>query len=136
MSRFYLDTSVAYHALVGTPGAVAWFDSVGARSQDLLVSSRLLRTELTRTLRREGVAVADRDAVLDRIALVPVTEAVLVSAEAITEQVKTLDAIHLASALAIGADVVMVSHDEGLKRVAGVLGLDVLDPLSTGSAGG
>lgn len=136
VSRFYLDTSVAYHALVGTPGAVAWFDSVGVQSEDVLVSSRLLRTELTRALRREGVAVSDRDRVLDKVAMVPVTEAVLTSAEAITEHVKTLDAIHLASALAVGADVVMVSHDDGLKRVAEVLGLEVLDPLAAESGGG
>jgi len=40
-----------------------------------------------------------------------------------------LDAIHLASALTVGQDVVVVSHDDGIKRVAALLGLDVLDPL-------
>ena len=71
----------------------------------------------------------DRDAVLDKVAQVPLTESMLIGAEAITEQVKTLDAIHLASALALGADVVVVSHDDGIKRVAALLGLGVLDPL-------
>ena len=129
MTSFYLDTSIAYHALVGTPGAAEWFDQIDNEDPGALVSSRLLRTELTRALRRDGTPVQDRDAVLDKVAQVPLTESVLVGAEAITEHVKTLDAIHLASALALGSDVVMVSHDDGIKRVAALLGLDVFDPL-------
>ena len=129
MTSYYLDTSIAYHALVGTPGAAEWFDQIDNEDPGALVSSRLLRTELTRALRRDGTPVQDRDAVLDKVAQVPLTESVLVGAEAITEHVKTLDAIHLASALALGSDVVMVSHDDGIKRVAALLGLDVFDPL-------
>lgn len=129
MTSYYLDTSIAYHALVGTPSAAEWFDRIDNEDPGALVSSRLLRTELTRALRRDGTPVQDRDAVLDKVAQVPLTESVLVGAEAITEHVKTLDAIHLASALALGTDVVMVSHDDGIKRVAAILGLDVFDPL-------
>lgn len=133
VSRYYLDTSLAYHALVGTPPAVAWVDATVARSPEALVSSRLLRTELTRALRREGTPVSDRDAVLDKVGLIPITESILLAAEAITEHVKTLDAIHLASALAVGGDLVVASHDTNLKRVAEVLGMDVLDPVQDGS---
>jgi len=129
VTSYYLDTSIAYHALVGTPGAAEWFDRIDNGDPGALVSSRLLRTELTRALRRDGTPVQDRDAVLDKVAQVPLTESVLVGAEAITEHVKTLDAIHLASALALGSDVVMVSHDDGIKRLAAILGLDVFDPL-------
>lgn len=129
VTSYYLDTSIAYHALVGTPGAAEWFDLTDNEDPGALVSSRLLRTELTRALRRDGTPVQDRDAILDKVAQVPLTESVLVGAEAITEHVKTLDAIHLASALALGSDVVMVSHDDGIKRVATLLGLDVFDPL-------
>lgn len=130
VTTYYLDTSIAYHALVGTPEAAEWFDRVDNEYPGSLVSSRLLRTELTRALRRDGTPVQDRDAVLDKLAQVPLTESVLVGAEAITEHVKTLDAIHLASALSLGDDVVVVSHDDGVKRVAALLGLDVLDPLA------
>lgn len=129
VTSYYLDTSIAYHALVGTPRAAEWFDRTDNEDPGALVSSRLLRTELTRALRRDGMPVQDRDAVLDKVAQVPLTESVLAGAEAITEHVKTLDAIHLASALMLGTDVVMVSHDEGIKRVAALLGLDVFDPL-------
>lgn len=130
MTSYYLDTSVAYHALMGTPQAAEWFDAIDNQAPGSLVSSRLLRTELTRALRRDGLPVSDRDAVLDKVGLVPLTDAVLASAEAITEHVKTLDAIHLASALAMGSGVVVVTHDAGLKRVAEVLGLPILDPLT------
>jgi uncharacterized protein len=128
VTTYYLDTSIAYHALIGTPGAAGWFDQVDNEEPGSLISSRLLRTELTRALRRDGTPVQDRDLVLDRVAQVPVTDSVLLVAEAITEHVKTLDAIHLASALAVSADVV-VSHDEAVKRVALQLGLAVVDPL-------
>lgn len=93
MTSYYLDTSIAYHALVGTPSAAEWFDRIDNEDPGALVSSRLLRTELTRALRRDGTPVQDRDAVLDKVAQVPLTESVLVGAEAITEHVKTLDAI-------------------------------------------
>ena len=134
MTTYYLDTSIAYHALIGTPGAAEWFDRTDNETPGSLISSRLLRTELTRALRRDGTPVQDRDAVLDKVAQVPLTDSVLIGAEAITEHVKTLDAIHLASAVALGTDVVVVSHDEGIKRVALLLGLGVFDPLQ-GSPG-
>lgn len=133
MTQYYLDTSIAYHALVGTPSAAAWFDRVDNEEPGSLVSSRILRTELTRALRRDGAPVHDRDSILDKVAHVPVTETVLIGAEAITEHVKTLDAIHLASALTLGGDVVVVSHDATLQRVAALLGLDVLDPIGAES---
>jgi uncharacterized protein len=129
VTTYYLETSIAYHALVSTPSAAEWFDRTDNEDPGSLVSSRLLRTELTRALRRDGTPEQDRDAVRDKVAQVPLTESVLVGAEAITEHVKTLDAIHLASALALGTDVVVVSHVDGIKRVAALLGLGVLDPL-------
>src|SRR5262245_8322350 len=103
MTTFYLDTSVAVHALVGTPAAQIWFDGVTADNASRLLSSRILRTELIRVLRREGRDLAERDLILVHVSGVPLTEAILTSAEAITAPVRTLDAIHLASALAVGS---------------------------------
>ncbi len=100
----------------------------------LIVSSRILQTELTRVLRRERRPVAERDLVLEKVAMTPVTEAVLMSAEAISGHVRTLDAIHLASALAVGSDV-LVSHDAAVKRFARILDLHVLDPLAAHRSG-
>lgn len=70
-----------------------------------------------------------RDEVLDHVSLVRLGEGILTSAEAITEHVKTLDAIHLASTVATGADTVVVTHDVTLKTVAVNLGFATLDPV-------
>lgn len=129
VNRLYLDTSVAVHALRGTPAAERWFDEVANGRGLELVSSRILRTELTRVLRRDRQPVADRDLILDHVATVPLSDSILTIAETITEHVKTLDSIHLASALVLGSGVTVVSHDENLKRIAEVLGLETLDPL-------
>ena len=55
MTDYYLDTSVAVHAFERTPKAAAWFDAVTADPNHRVLSSRILRTELTRYLRRENV---------------------------------------------------------------------------------
>ena len=130
MNAYYLDASVALRALLGhSPTAAQWLDETSASETNPFISSRLLRTELTRALRREGLAVARRDHILDYIATVPVTEGILAEAEAITPHVKTLDAIHLASAMASGLDPVVVTHDDAMKATAGILGLSVHDPV-------
>lgn len=130
MTAYYLDTSVAVHALLGEDSAEAWFDEVTADAAHQLISSRILRTELTRVLRREGLPVAKRDEVLNHVGLVPLGEGILTSAESITERLKTLDAIHLASAVATGADAVVVTHDAALRTAAENLGFATLDPVS------
>lgn len=64
MTVYYLDASVALRALLGhSPSAAAWIDQVTADSQHQLVSSRILRTELTRVLRREKLPVSRRSEV-------------------------------------------------------------------------
>ena len=59
--------------------------------------------------------------------MVPVTEGVLATSEAIEPQVKTLDAIHLGSVIASGLDATSVSHDAGMLAAATALGYRVLD---------
>ena len=132
VTRYYLDSSVAAHVLNRTTTAAAWFDSLMARHDDQLVSSRLLRTQLTRVLRRDGTPIADREIVLDKTDITPITEIILGTAEAIPDRVKTLDAIHLASALAFGPDTVMVTHDTTLKNATKAAGLRWIDPVSDG----
>lgn len=130
MTVFYLDTSVALRALLGhSPSAAAWIDRTTADDQHKVVSSRILRTELTRVLRREGLPVNRRDEILDVLALVPVTEGVLAASEAIEPHVKTLDAIHLGSIIAAGLDATIVSHDTAMIAAATSLGYPTLDPV-------
>ena len=130
MTLFYLDTSVALRSLLGhSPSAAAWIDQTTADDQHMLVSSRILRTELTRVLRREGLPVNRRDEILDVLSLVPVTEGVLAASEAIEPHVKTLDAIHLGSVIAAGLDATIISHDTAMLAAATSLGYPTLDPV-------
>lgn len=131
MTTFYLDTSVALRALLGhSTAAAAWVDAVSADPAHELVSSRALRTELTRVPRREQLPVRLRDEILDVLALIPVTEGVLAAAEAIEPHVKTLDAIHLGSMIASGRDVTIVTHDAGMRAAAVRLGYPHHDPVT------
>ena len=129
MTPFYLDTSVAVHAVLFEGRAARWLDDITSSSEHVVVSSRLLQTELTRVLRREGRPVMEREPLRGHLAFIPLTDAVLTAAEAITEHVKTLDAIHLASAVSLGSSVVVVSHDTNMLRLAEALGLQTLDPV-------
>lgn len=129
MTHFYLDSSVAVRILLGhSLSAATWFDTATGDLDSPVVSSRLLRTELTRVLRRERLPVQRREAVLDYIGLLPVNDALLAEAEAILLHVKTLDAIHLASVIRSGLDMTVVSHDAVMLAVAAELGYAVLDP--------
>lgn len=131
VSAHYLDTSVAGRILLGhSPSALEWFAHAVEDGQSI-VSSRLLRTELTRLLRREDLPLHRRAEITDRLGTIPLDHAVLTVAESILPHVKTLDAIHLASALQSGLeDLVIVSHDRNLSEVAAQLGFEVHDPVA------
>jgi predicted nucleic acid-binding protein len=97
---------------------------------DLLTSSSLAWLEVWRALRRSGIAnvssVAPR--ALAGIAEFPLSESVLVRArQAGDGGLRTHDAIHLASALAVGADFVL-TYDERLAESVTSEGLAVLAP--------
>jgi predicted nucleic acid-binding protein len=131
VTTYYLETSVALPALLGhSPSAAAWIDRVTADSRHQLVSSRILRTELTRVLRREGLPVSRRDELIDVLSFVPVTDGVLAAAEALEPHVKTLDAIHLGSVIAAGLDATIVTHGAGMTAAAVAFGYPTLDPVT------
>lgn len=131
VTRLFLDSSVAVRVLLGhSPAAARWFDAVTADGESSVIASRLLRTELTRVLRREGQQVRLRDEILDHVGTLPISEAVLAEAEAIVPHLKTLDAIHLASLIRSGLDAVVVTHDARMREVAELVGFDVLDPVA------
>lgn len=128
---FYLDTSVAVRVLFGqSASASAWLDDTNEDADAVVFSSRLLRTELTRALRREELPVERRDEILDYLEFVPVDSTVLAEAEAIIPHVRTLDAIHLASVIRTGLDATFVTHDANMKSVAQVIGYPVFDPIA------
>ena len=128
MGVVYLDSSVALRTILDVPERErlqAWLDAPG----DVHVSSRLLRTEIVRVLRREGRPVSEGVPLLDRIGLVDITRETHTVAESIERHVKTLDALHLATAMLIGEPVTVATHDSGMKAAAEHLGLSVTDPV-------
>lgn len=132
MTAYYLDTSVALHALLGhSLKAATWIDEMSADGRHQLISSRLLRTELTRVLRREGLPVHRRNEVLDVVALIPVSDGVLAAAEAIEPPLRTLDAVHLSSIIASGIDATIVTHDRTMLAAAITIGYPTFDPVDT-----
>jgi hypothetical protein len=129
--RYLLDSSVAIRILLGhSPAAATWFADAAADPDVELLASRLLRTEVTRVLRREGLPVSRRDEVVDYVGTIPISDAILAEAEAIVPHVKTLDAIHLASLLHTGLDATVVTHDANMRAVAEMLGYSTVDPVA------
>lgn len=122
----YLDSSIAVRTILDVPERQAlqsWMQGAGT-----LVSSRLLRTEVIRVLRRDQRPLSDGVALLDRVGLIDISREVHAVAESIERHVKTLDALHLATALLIGEPVTVATHDHTMKSVAEHLGLQVTDP--------
>lgn len=132
MTTFYLDTSTALRILLGeSPATAGWFEDAVESPSDEVISSRILRTEMTRALRRVRHPLGRRTEVLDFIGLIPLDHAILQEAEAIVPHVKTLDAIHLASALRSGVeDLVITTHDRNMASVAAELGFNTHDPVT------
>ena len=128
MTAYYVDTSIAGRAMLRhSPHVVDWFEDAAEAGE--LISSRILKTELTRLARREGIPFAERDEVLDYIGMIPMDHAVLNQAEAIVPHVRTLDAIHLGAALRSGIeDLIIVTHDVRMLDVAAQMGFATLDP--------
>lgn len=103
------------------------------RDDPEVISSALARVEVLRALKRiEAAPAAQRQAerVLARIALVRIDDAVLDRAAAIDPaELRSLDAIHLATALGIGEELAgFVTYDSRLEDAAEQAGLQVLAP--------
>ncbi|WP_309131324.1 type II toxin-antitoxin system VapC family toxin [Brevibacterium sp.] len=128
MSVFYLDSSLALRTILDVPEREQlkmWMQTPGA----VHVSSRLLRTEVIRVLRRDSRPLSDGTPLLDRVGLIDITRETHSIAESIERHIKTLDAIHLATALLLGDEVTVASHDSVMKSVAQHLGLKIVDPI-------
>lgn len=96
-----------------------------------LIASELVLTEVTRAAnRREGVAASAVQAVLDRVTLVPMDGVVLRSAAiALPRELRTLDAIHLSTALLLRPSLTgLLCYDSRLAEAAAGIGLPVTAP--------
>lgn len=97
----------------------------------LIVSSALARTEVARSLLPLGPAALEhgRD-VLTRVELARVSDRVLTAAGGLMlAELRSLDAIHLATAQELGADLArIVTYDERMAAAAAALGWRVAAP--------
>lgn len=130
MGIIYLDSSVALRTILDVPERLRvqeWMETPGT----VYLSSRLLRTEVIRVLRRDARGLTEGAPLLERVGLLDLTRETHAVAESIGRHVKTRDALHLATALLIGEQVTVASHDSTMKAVAIDLGLAVIDPVGS-----
>ena len=98
---------------------------------DGVVSSALLGVEAVRACARYGAPYATRAREgLSLLSLIPIDEAVLTRASELAPQtLRSLDAIHIATALSLGADLgVLIAYDQRLSLAATENGLSVVSP--------
>ncbi|WP_053721488.1 type II toxin-antitoxin system VapC family toxin [Saccharothrix sp. NRRL B-16348] len=126
----YLDTS-ALAKLVRTEAETsalrAWLDD---RAGTRLVSSSLARVELIRAVRAEGdEAIRQATLILVELDQMTMTMDLLDAAGALPLPLKSLDAIHLASALRLRVDLdAFVAYDKRLLTAADQMGLPIASP--------
>ncbi len=125
----YVDTSAALKLVVAEAesAALAKYLTESAAEGDHLVASMLLYTELHCAGRRRGLPVPVINAVLGGINLVDVARSDLMYAAALPGGLRSADAIHLATAIRLQADV-LVAYDKELLSAAAEAGLTVAAP--------
>ncbi|HEU4355282.1 MAG TPA: type II toxin-antitoxin system VapC family toxin [Actinomycetota bacterium] len=100
------------------------------RADPAVISSALAWTEVIRAVRRARGPVARASEVLDGIAFVPIDEGILRAAADLEPLgLRTLDAIHVATALSLREDISgLVVYDRHLAEAAVAAGIPVVAP--------
>jgi uncharacterized protein len=125
----YLDSSAIVKLVVREPESTAL--RAYLRGCRTVVSSALARTEVARAVLGLGAAVARRArVVLDRVELVRVNDRVLTDAGALLPaHIRSLDAIHLATALLLGDALgQLVTYDGRLASACRIAGIKAVAP--------
>ena len=119
-SLLYLDSSAVVKLVVAEPETPALLEFLAGWPHR--VSSALARVEVLRAVKRTGAgpAVRRRAArVLARVALIRIDEAVLAAASRVLPpELRTLDAIHVATARSLDDLAGIVTYDARLGRAA------------------
>ncbi len=129
MAATYLDSSALVKLAVEEPesGALRRY----LRRRRPVVASALARTEVLRALLLEGDEALTRGrAVLARVELIRVNERILTAAAMLRPaQIRSLDAIHLATAQGLATDLArVVTYDERMLDAAKQLGIRTAAP--------
>ena len=127
----YLDTSAAAKLVHPEAESAALAVFLAERIANPLVSSALLYPELVRAVSRYCPEFGARAMLLlQRVMTVPLTSDILASAATIgSPALRTLDALHLATAVTIASELDgFVTYDKRLADAAAALGLTVVAP--------
>jgi len=130
LRALYLDSSAFVKLVVEEPESAAVRSFLANRSARR-VSSALLRTESLRAVRHLGPdALATIREGLRRVDLIGIDDRILDAAGILEPQVlRTHDAIHLATAMAVGDDLeAIVTYDERMVEAARLMGLSTATP--------
>lgn len=130
MSALYLDSSAFVKIVVEEEGSSALRAFLRERA-GRRVSSLLLRAEGLRAVRHLGpAALAQVREALRRVDLIGIDDRILDAAGTLEPRViRTLDAIHLATAAAIGDDLeAIVTYDQRMVDAARLMGLPTATP--------
>jgi predicted nucleic acid-binding protein len=117
----YLDSSALIKLIAREAESAALI--AFARAWPERVSSQLARIEVLRAVRHAAASPASRrraEDILARIALIRIDDAVIAAASDLDPaNLRTLDAIHLATAISLGAELgIFVSYDRRLLEAA------------------
>ena len=126
----YLDTSAMLKLLFDEAGSMGLRDYLS--NDAALVSSTLLVVEGRRgVLRRAPERIAKLDLLLTQVKTVAISDTIIESASRLpSPMLRSLDAIHLATALLIREDVdALVSYDDRLTAAATAHGLKTATPV-------
>lgn len=125
---WYLDTSAFLKLIVAEPQSAALRAWLGGRRA--IWSSHLLRTEALRAAQRMDVDRQLVDDALEVVSLVlPAASTFLAAGSLRPPEVRSLDALHLASALELGQDLEgLITYDARLARAAAGASITVVAP--------
>lgn len=127
----YVDTSALIKTVLAEEHSAACEAYLDEHENSTVVSSVLTVIETRRAVLRESpVALPRADLALSRIGKVDLAPAVIESASLLPDaSLRSLDAVHVASALLLGADLTaFVTYDKKLLASAAALGLPAVRP--------
>lgn len=126
----YLDTSAFIKLVRSEPESPALRDELRGADTEL-ISSILLSVEGRRAARRYGKLASIRaSAALTTVTLLALDEPIIeIAADLEPPELRSLDALHLATILSVGEDVERVyCYDSRLTSAARTLGIEVAEP--------
>lgn len=131
MSVYYVDTSAALKLLADESHSKPFAEFYDSHANDAWVSSTLLRVEVMRAvIRALPVAIPDARELLHAFDFISIDEGVIdVAMNEQDRTLRSLDAIHLASARALGADLDgIATYDDRVAGAAMSAGMTIISP--------